>query len=97
MSLFNKKRVESPPTILEPEVNFNSVVEYCEGLSKSDYDKLLKVVNIYRNANKDVCNVLGIKDEPSHAIAKETKEEAQADIPFIMDDVPTTKKKLAKK
>lgn len=107
MGLFGKKR-EFPPLLSDdstPVINFNTVVEYLEGLSKSDLDKLLKVVNIYRNANKDVNKVLGIKDEPSVTIDKESLAEAELDsdddIPFILDDdlveKPKSKKITVKK
>lgn len=104
MGLFGKKKQEYPPLFSAqetPVVNFNSVIEYLEGLSKADYDKLLKVVNIYRSANKDVNKVLGLKDEPSTAIAKESREEAEldddSDIADLLEDIPLEDKKAAKK
>lgn len=107
MGIFGKKKQEFPPLFSgdeTPAVNFNSVVEYLEGLSRYDFDKLLKVVNIYRAANKDVHKVLGIKDEPTTAIAKESREEAELDLedddlPFILDDelAKETKKPKGKK
>lgn len=100
MGLFGKKK-ELPPLLsdaeidaeLEPCVNFNSVVTYLEGLSRYDYDKILKVVNIYREANKSASKVLGIKDEPSTTIDKESRSEATLDddLPFLEDDVPPLK------
>ncbi len=97
MGLFGKKR-SLPPLVSDnstPVINFNTVVEYLEGLSKQDLDKLLKVVNIYRNASKDVNKVLGIKDEPSVTINKETADESElspADsIDFLLDEEPAEK------
>lgn len=104
MGLFGKKKQEFPPlnSALEtPVVNFNSVIEYLEGLSKADYEKLLKVVNIYRNANKDVHSVLGLKLEPSTTIAKESRDEAEldedSDIADLLEDIDPDEPKPAKK
>lgn len=104
MGLFGKKKRELAPLISDeeldamgdPAVNFNSVVEYLEGLSRYEFDKLLKVVNIYRNANKDVHKVLGIKDEPTTTIVKESREEASldedSDIADLLEDTPPAEK-----
>lgn len=102
MGLFGKKKREFAPLISDnstPVVNFNTVVEYLEGLSKQDLDKLLKVVNIYRNANKDVNKVLGIKDEPTATITKESRDEAEIsdELDFMLDDEPAEKPKNSKK
>lgn len=102
MSLFGKKKKqEFPPLISDhstPAVNFNSVVEYLEGLSRYDYDKILKVVNIWRAANKDVNKVLGIKSEPTAEITKESRDEAALDedddlLNFLEDEPPAAKPK----
>lgn len=84
MGLFAKKKkindVELSP-VLQPEdpVNYNSVVDYLVGLSRYDYDKLLKVANIYRDANKSAAKVLGVNNEPTTAIVSEkpTDEEME--------------------
>lgn len=39
--------------------NYKSVVEFLAALSDQEYKKLSKVVNIYRNAGKNVEEVLG--------------------------------------
>lgn len=59
MSLFGKKQPELPsnflaeePTIEQAGVDQNSVLDYLLQLKTEDYDKLLQLVKIYREANK---------------------------------------------
>lgn len=58
MALFGKKQPELPANFLEDEpdmangVDHNSVLDYLLQLTTADYDKLLKLTNIYREANK---------------------------------------------
>lgn len=79
MGLFNKKKTNvfdllDEPDI-EPAVNYNTVLDYLVGLSRYDYDKILKVSGIYRTANKEAARVLGVKDEPSTAIKEQPAPE----------------------
>lgn len=109
MHIFSKKKTELPPAMsdaeieaaLEPAVNFNSVVEYLEGLSKPDYEKIIKVTNIYRNADKDAAKVLGIQNEPSTVINKESRPDVLADdnddIELLTGDEPVAKPNQKKK
>ena len=60
MSLFRKKQ---QPLIAE--TGYDDVVTYLRDLAQADYTKILKVVNIYRDADKGVKKVLGIKDMPA--------------------------------
>lgn len=39
--------------------NYKNVVEFLAALSDKEYKKITKVVNIYRNADKNVGDVLG--------------------------------------
>lgn len=108
MGLFDrKKRVELPPLLsdeeidaaLEPPVNYQSVVDYLVDLPKLDYEKLLKVVDIYRNADKDVAKTLGIKLQPTATIDKESKAESENvldDITFLEDYAPPVKTSTVK-
>lgn len=57
MGLFRKKQPEPAP-----ETSYDDVVEYLRDLAQPDYTKILKVVNIYRDADKGVKKVLGIKE-----------------------------------
>jgi hypothetical protein len=56
----------------EPVVNYNSVLDYLTGLSKADYGKMIKVSEIYRNANEAAAKVIGIKDEPTVPLIEPT-------------------------
>lgn len=87
MSLFGKKT--APPVV---ETGYQDVVDYLRDLEQADYTKILKVVKTYREADKKVKKILGIKDEP-------IVEEDFADL-LLEDEIPakTTKpKKAAKK
>lgn len=44
-------------------VNYDSVLEWLLGLNQKDYDKLLKVVEVYREANKNEAKILNVKVE----------------------------------
>lgn len=58
MSLFGKKQPEVPQTFIENEaaeaagVDHNNVLDYLLQLKTEEYDKLLKLTEIYREANK---------------------------------------------
>lgn len=57
----------------EDPVNYNSVLDYLVGLSDKDYKKMTGSVEIYREANKKVAKLVGIKDEPTTSIAPHTE------------------------
>lgn len=70
MGFFSKDKFRNLPPLLQAgeymditsaETSKQSVIDYLTGLSNQEYTKLLKVVNIYRNADKDVKKVLNIK------------------------------------
>lgn len=96
MGLFSKK----PAPIAE--TGYQDVVDYMRGLSHADYTKILKVVTIYRDADKGVKKVLGIKDnfvtEPSTAdeIADLLLDDDDTTLGFL-DDEPVKKPKGKKK
>lgn len=58
------------PAALQAEdpVNYNSVLDYVVGLSDKDYKTMTASAEIYREANKKVAKLLGIKDEPTTTI-----------------------------
>ena len=67
--LFGKRKKGAPelmpiPAAFQPEdpVNYNSVLDYVVGLSDKDYKKLTASAEIYRDANKKVAKLLGIKE-----------------------------------
>lgn len=73
MGLLNRKKQAEPlpPLWSEQElqelgqVDYNSVLEYLQGLSDKDYAALIKVAEIYRNANEKAAAALGIAVEPT--------------------------------
>lgn len=81
-----KQRMELP-AILQPEnpVNYNSVLDYMIGLSDKDYKKLTASAEVYRKANKEVAKIVGIKDEPTHALMPE--KPSDEDIDKELDDL----------
>lgn len=64
------------PEAMRPEdpVNYNSVLDYLVGLSDKDYKKMTGSVDIYREANKKVAKLIGVKDEPTTSIVTEKPE-----------------------
>lgn len=88
-----KKGATEPVTIpasLQPEdpVNYNSVLDYVVGLSDRDYKKLTASAEIYRDANKKVAKLLGIKDEPTTAINTEKPEISDDDLDGMLNADP---------
>lgn len=77
----DKKQLRELPEILKPEnpVNYNSVLDYLTGLSKSDFAKIIKSAEIYREANAKVAKVVGVKDEPTHHLMPEKPSDEQVD------------------
>jgi hypothetical protein len=53
MGLFNKR-----PAQAEHLVSYQEVVDFLEAMSDREYARIIKVVNIYRKANKDVEKIL---------------------------------------
>ncbi len=91
MGLFNNKpaRTNGPLSStafesLEPEaeaVDYQSAMEYLEGLSEQDFDKVYQVATIYRKANQEVAVAMGIDDEPTTFITPpENTELAPGDV-----------------
>ena len=98
------------PAPVQP-VDYNSVLEYLQGLSDEDYAKVTKVATIYRKANADACAALGIEFEPTAAIVEPEPEEQlvselpesinlddddELDIAFLEDEPETAKTKATK-
>ena len=93
--LFGKGREPQPveiPAILQPEnpVNYDSVLDWLLGLSKQDYDKMLKVVTIYRDANVSAAKVLKVKDEATTQLipAKISDEEMDEALDGLLETDP---------
>ncbi len=72
MNLFKREQKVLPPLWDDGElgeltsvVDYNSVIDWLQGLSDTDYDTVCKVAVIYRNANKEATTALGIVNEPT--------------------------------
>lgn len=88
-----KKGASEPvsiPAALQPEdpVNYNSVLDYVVGLSDKDYKKLTASAEIYREANKKVAKLLGIKDEPTTAINTDKPELGEEELDEMLNADP---------
>lgn len=88
-----KKGVGEPvsvPASMQPEdpVNYNSVLDYVVGLSDKDYKKLTASAEIYRDANKKVAKLLGIKDEPTTTISTEKPEIGDDELDAMLSAQP---------
>lgn len=78
MGIFTKndKRSKVPAFLLDDErattddseISYNSVLDYLVGLSDDDHDKIFKVSAIYRKANKQASEVLGVEDQAVNTI-----------------------------
>jgi hypothetical protein len=86
MQLFKKQ-----PQAEKPEIDWNDCVEYLRSLHQQDYTRLLKVVDIYRGADKGVQKILGIKSQRGNAeIDGMVLDDTVLD--FLEDEKPQTKK-----
>lgn len=67
MGFFDRKKHELPPLMDEADIipPYNVVLEYLVGLSADDYEKVIKVAGIYRQADQDACDALGKPNEPT--------------------------------
>lgn len=97
------------PAALQPEdpVNYNSVLDYVVGLSDKDYKTMTASAEIYRDANKKVAKLLGIKDEPTTTIKTDKPELGEEELDDMLnadpdklkaaflDDTPAEKPKKA--
>lgn len=80
MGLFNTNKRSKVPAFLlddderetttDSEISYNSVLDYLVGLSDDDHDKIFKVSAIYRKANKQASEVLGVEDQAINTIGE---------------------------
>lgn len=87
MGLFNKKdSLQKKPALLfdteeqdfvRQEAGYNEVVDYLVGLSDEDYIKVCKVAEIYRKANAEALEALGIENQPTTFIQQPEPEEPE--------------------
>lgn len=86
-----KQPVELPPFMADQDpVNYDSVLDYLVGLDGKEYDRLLKVAVIYRDANKSAAKVLGVKDQPTTKLKddKPTDEEIEDALDGFLETHP---------
>lgn len=83
------KRKQQPAHVCE--TTYDDVVGYLRDMAQPDYTKILKVVKLYRDADKGVKKVLNIKDQPAD---EEGFTDAELDDLFMLDDqdTPASKK-----
>lgn len=87
MGIFNKK----PAHICE--ISYDDVVTYLRDLEQADYNKILKVVNIYRDADKKVKKILNIKEQPADDFLLDGDD---TELGNFLEDEPPTKVKINK-
>lgn len=78
-NIFKKKRSDwkdmfSSDQTAKQKVNYEQTINYLTGLSRSDFDKIVKVAGIYRAANKEAAKIIGIKEEPTASIQEDIVE-----------------------
>lgn len=92
-NIFKKKRSDWKDMFLSDQttrqkVNYEQTINYLTGLSRSDFDKIVKVAGIYRAANKEASKIIGIKEEPTVSI-QEDLIEAKVDEATNLEDIKT--------
>lgn len=91
--LDNFKRDKAPrtpvsvPESMKPEdpVNYNSVLDYLVGLDAKDFKKMTRSAEIYRKANKDVADLLGVEDTPTTSIVTDKPEVSDDDLDAMLN------------
>lgn len=89
MGIFNNKKTNRLASIMqatpvEPAVNHQSVLDYLISLEKTDFDKLFKVANVYRTADKEAARILGVK--PNQDLTLDDNLETQENILTDVDE-----------
>lgn len=90
MALFgNKKGVALPPQ----EIGHQEVVDYLTALSRQDYDKIIKAVNIYRKADKEVAKIYPLETIPPITLGGDFLSDDDTELGNFLDDEPAKKAK----
>jgi hypothetical protein len=89
------------PTALQPiqdqPANFNTALEYMTGLSSTEFAKLVKVAEVYRETDAVAAGLLGRENQPTTFIDEPaTVKLEDVKIDYI-DDGPKNLKKKTKK
>lgn len=102
MDLFKRKNKQVlPPLMSDDEIislttNYNGVIDYLTGLSAEDYQKTIKVAEIYRKAEDEAAAALGVERKPTTFInppeVPTLDKGSWLDEPDFLEDEPKTKK-----
>lgn len=104
MGLFSNKKSElklpAVFTQVDDPINYNSVLDYLVGLSDVEYKKMTQSAVVYRKANKEVAEIVGVENTPTTTITatKPTDEEIEKGLDdalsqdFIAEDEPEVAK-----
>lgn len=93
MSLFFKDSIENvQPNInsIAPEptaIGYNEVLDYLVALHDDDYEKLLKVANIYRRAERQVADVLNQANTEAPEVAEKPEPKQDGANSEVADEV----------
>lgn len=72
MGIFDKKPKEQP-AVADDGATYDQVVDFLVSVNDRDYQKIKRVVDIYRAANVEVAKATGVRSEPANSIfAKQT-------------------------
>lgn len=77
MGIFDKKTNDLPALLSDDELQapagYEQVLDFLVAINGADFNKVIKVANVYRSANKDVALVTGLEvDEPTSIFEKQT-------------------------
>ncbi len=99
MGLFNRNKRPSVFTDTNG-VSYQEVVDYLTEMDQPGFNKLLKVVGVYRSADRDVKKILNIKDQPVQSVSLERNfldDDDDLSMAFLEDDLPKPEAKKANK
>lgn len=103
MRLFNRRNnKELPPLMSDEEIanggfTYDDVVDFLRGLSDGEYAQVCKVAEVYRQADVDAANALGIINKPYRFINPPTPKADPNELDFMEDIKPAKGRKNAKK
>lgn len=83
---FKRKNAERAPVVIpesfkaEDPVNYNTVLDFLVGLDGPDFKKMTRSAEIYRKANKEVADLIGVEDKPTTSIQTAKSEIEDVDL-----------------
>lgn len=84
MGLFSNKQ----PAQLEHETGYQDVVDYLTAMEQPQYNKLLKVVEVYRKADKEVAKILPLEKMPPVIMTGDFLSDDDTELGNFLDDEP---------